>query len=279
MVQQVARRVFGVCVLSAVGCLLSTQVRAAVPHLIRYQGQASDVNGVPLEGPYSLTFRLYDAETLGTVVWQETQATVTLTKGNFSILLGQVTPLTVDWSVPLWLSIQVGTATELSPRQRITSVPLAIRAEVAEQLAGGPTDISARVYNNANLSIANATETYPTFNTEQWDTDTIHDTALNTDRLTATTAGKYYVFATVLFADNATGIRQVTIEHSGCGCDIARFTQKAADSPFVGGITLGTHYNFTAGQYVRVRVYQNSGGALNVIANGVFPSFGMVKVQ
>jgi hypothetical protein len=250
-----------------------------VPNLVRYQGQAVDANSVPLAGPYNLTFRLYNAETAGSIVWQETQANVTLVKGNFSILLGQVTALTVDWSVPLWLSIQVGIEAELSPRQRITSVPLAIRAETAESLVGGGTDTSARVSNNASLSIANVTETYLTFNTEQWDTNTIHDTSLNTDRLTAATAGKYYVFATVLFADNSTGTRQVTIEHSGCGCDIARFTQKAADSGFVGGITLGTHYNFTAGQYVRVRVYQNSGGAVNALANGVFPSFGMVKVQ
>ena len=36
--------------------------------------------------------------------------------------------------MPLWISIQVGTDPELSPRQQITSVPLAIRAERAEQL-------------------------------------------------------------------------------------------------------------------------------------------------
>ncbi len=114
--------------------LMGSTVYAAVPHLVRYQGQAVDSQGVPLQGPYTLTFRLYDADTAGTIVWQEQQANVPLNKGHFSVLLGQVTALNVDWSQSLWLSIQVGTDPELLPRQRITSVPLAIRSEVAEGL-------------------------------------------------------------------------------------------------------------------------------------------------
>ena len=103
---------------------------AAVPHLVRYQGTAVDAKGVPIEGPYVLTFRLYSAETAGTKLWEETQPNVPLSKGYFSVLLGQVTPLnTFDWSQPRWLAVQVNAEPELTPRQRITSVPLAIMAE------------------------------------------------------------------------------------------------------------------------------------------------------
>ena len=119
--------------------LMGGTVQAAVPHLVRYQGQAVDNKGVPLQGPYTLTFRLYDADTAGTVVWQEQQANVPINKGHFSVLLGQVTALTVDWNQSLWLSIQVGADPELLPRQRITSVPLAIRSEVAEGLTSAIT--------------------------------------------------------------------------------------------------------------------------------------------
>lgn len=117
-------------------CLLLTVSTcfAAVPHLIRYQGTAVDTQGTPLEGPYTLTFRLYSAETGGTALWTETQPSVPLTKGQFSILLGQITSLqSVDWTQPLWLSVQVNGEPELAPRQRITSVPLAV---TAERLAG-----------------------------------------------------------------------------------------------------------------------------------------------
>ena len=113
-----------------IGLLCAPPLAAQVPHLIRYQGQAVDSNGVPLEGPYTLTFRLYDAQMLGTQVWEEPHPNVPLEQGHFSVLLGQTVSLqTIDWTQPLWLGVQVNTDPELSPRQRITSVPLAITAE------------------------------------------------------------------------------------------------------------------------------------------------------
>ena len=137
MNRRVKGRAMIIATVASCSLLLRTGVAsAAVPHLVRYQGQAVDSNGVPLEGPYTLTVRLYNAETAGTQVWQETHAAVSLSGGHFSILLGQVTTLsTVDWTQPLWLTVQVNTQPELTPRQRITSVPLAIRAEVAEGLS------------------------------------------------------------------------------------------------------------------------------------------------
>ena len=127
-------------VVGLAGWLVLWSAMAAVPHLIRYQGQAVDRNQVPLEGPYTLTFRLYDAATAGAKLWEEVQPNVPVTGGVFSVLLGQVTPLDpVDWTQPRWLSIQVNTEPELLPRQRITSVPLALRAEVAEGLTAAIT--------------------------------------------------------------------------------------------------------------------------------------------
>src|SRR3989338_8452163 len=105
--------------------LTSSSLYAEVPHLIRYQGQAADNQGVPLEGPYSLTFRLYDAQTAGNELWKEVQTNVPLSGGNFSTLLGQQTALNnIDWTSPCWLSIQVNGEPELSPRQQISTVPL-----------------------------------------------------------------------------------------------------------------------------------------------------------
>jgi hypothetical protein len=118
-------------VLSAVGCVLSASSWAQVPSLIRYQGSVVDSNSVPLEGPYDLTFRFYDAVTGGTKIYEERHAQAPITKGQFSVLLGQGVPAAgmslanVSWSTPCWISIQVNTDAELAPRQQITSVPLA----------------------------------------------------------------------------------------------------------------------------------------------------------
>jgi hypothetical protein len=126
---------------SAYGLLLSASVSsAAIPHLIRYQGQAVDSKGVPLEGPYALTFRLYDVATGGAALWTEPHVNVPVSQGYFSVLLGQTASLaSMDWAQPRWLSIQVNTDPELAPRQQITSVPLAIRSQIAEQLTAPVT--------------------------------------------------------------------------------------------------------------------------------------------
>ncbi len=130
-------------ILFVICCALPLSVDAQVPHLIRYQGQAVDSKGVPLEGPYTLIFRFYDAGTGGTKLWEETQVNVPLKNGYFSVLLGQVTPLTsMDWGKACWLSIQVNTQPELTPRQQITSVPLAM---MAERLDGPMTMVGVNV--------------------------------------------------------------------------------------------------------------------------------------
>ena len=110
--------------------------QAQVPHLIRYQATVTDKAGVPLEGPYTLTFRIYDAQTLGNKLWEEMQANVPIAKGSFSVFLGGVTPLGLAFDKDLWLSIQVANDPEMTPRIRLTAVPTAYRAERAEVAEG-----------------------------------------------------------------------------------------------------------------------------------------------
>ena len=104
---------------------------AAVPHLINYQGRLTDSGGNPLNGSYNLTFRIYDAETAGNLLWEEIQNGVVIQKGIFSVLLGSVTNLNLAFDIPYFLEIKVGSEV-MSPRQRITSAGYAMRAEKAE---------------------------------------------------------------------------------------------------------------------------------------------------
>jgi len=248
---------------------------AQVPQLIRFQGQAVDSQGVPLEGPYTLIFRLYDAATAGTKIWEETQTNIALSKGHFSVLLGQQNPLTsMDWSKSCWLSIQVGTQPELSPRQQFTSVPLALRAETAEQVV----DISARLRHSASQSLAHDTDTPLVFDIEEFDTAGLHSTVTNTSRLVAPTAGKYFIWCVVQFVYNGTGWRRIYFRLNGS--DNIGSCSVPAISGEVTSISHGIHYRLSAGDYVEVIAKQTSGGALSVMMSGVStPLCGMVKLQ
>src|SRR3989338_8833687 len=81
--------------------------QAAIPRYINYQGKLTDADDAPVTGDVSITVRIYDAETGGTALWTETQ-TVTVTRGIFSILLGNTTALTgLDFNSAYWYSVEV----------------------------------------------------------------------------------------------------------------------------------------------------------------------------
>ncbi len=114
----------------------AADARAQVPELIRYQGILVDGQGAPIDGSYNLTFRMYDAATVGTELWSETQSAVAVSDGAFSVLLGQVTPLVLTFDADYWLSTEVGADGEMSPRQQLTSVAYAYRAAYADNAGG-----------------------------------------------------------------------------------------------------------------------------------------------
>lgn len=134
--KKLIRLVFVLFLLWTMDCGLLT-ANAAVPHLINYQGRLTDTSGVPLNGLYNITFRIYDAENAGNLLWQGTYSSVSISKGVFSILLGDINDSGFNFAAlafdkPYWLEIKVGEDV-LSPRQMIASVGYAIRAEKAEQ--------------------------------------------------------------------------------------------------------------------------------------------------
>ncbi len=111
-------------------CFLSvSQAQAAVPKLLTYQGFLKNSAGSYLSGTYAMTFRIYSASTGGTALWTETQSSVTASSGKFSVQLGSVTALSLDFSSDYWLSMQVGSDAEMSPRVRLTSMGYGIRAD------------------------------------------------------------------------------------------------------------------------------------------------------
>jgi hypothetical protein len=138
------------------------------------------------------------------------------------------------------------------------------------------TAIGARVYNSADISVANAQWTSLTFNSENFDTDGIHSTTTNTGRLTCVTSGTYLIFGSVRWADKGTGRRIMQILHGGTDT-IARVEYAIVSSSTV--MTISTVYNLSAGQYVELSVYQSSGGDLNAMSYGDWsPEFGMVRI-
>jgi len=112
---------------------------------INYQGKLNDSAGSTVaDGDYDITFRLYDASSGGTKVWEGVRAAsggdgpaVSVSSGLFSVRLGRYDSLnSVDFNQDLWLSVEVESDGEMTPRKKLTSVPSAIEAENAQTVGG-----------------------------------------------------------------------------------------------------------------------------------------------
>lgn len=136
--------------------------------------------------------------------------------------------------------------------------------------------VGARVYNSGNISINNNSWTYLTFDSERYDTDTIHNVGANTGRLTATTAGVYLIIATLTFAANATNDRAFVIQLNRTTNIASTSLEAPASTTQMGTCAI---WNMSATDYVEVQTWQNSGGALNVLgAASDTPEFMMTRI-
>jgi len=122
-----------IIIVISVFCFAVTSARAEIPHLIGYQGRLTDAQGTPREGSFQVTFRIYDAEAAGNLLWEEAHANVTVQDGIFDILLGSVTPLDLPFNQPYYLAIKVGSDPEMTPRQQIASVGYSYMAEKSKE--------------------------------------------------------------------------------------------------------------------------------------------------
>lgn len=124
-------------VLCAVLSICAAPAVAQFPSIINYQVMLTDDEDQPLaDQPVELVFRFYQLETGGSASWTETHNTTTNSIGVASVILGSITPISLDaFPGPLWLEIEVDGET-LSPRRRLTSAPYAIYSDNTRRLGG-----------------------------------------------------------------------------------------------------------------------------------------------
>jgi len=129
---------------------------------------------------------------------------------------------------------------------------------------GGNTDHSFRLKQGPQ-AISHNVFTAILWPEEEFDTDNLHDIAVNNDRvtITAATAGKWLLSLLLMWPDSPdVGERMIRILKNGANVDTA------LQRPYTGnhGMPLVTIIPLAAGDFVSVEVFQQSGVTLTVVS-------------
>jgi hypothetical protein len=126
--------------------LVAGTASAEIPQYTSYQGRVTDNSGVPVaDGTYNMRFRIYDAETGGTMEWDSGTHSEQVEGGVFNVLLGESPhpALDLDFDEDYWLLVTFDGVNQ-TPRQRLTSAGYAYMAsglvpgtEVEGAVSGG----------------------------------------------------------------------------------------------------------------------------------------------
>lgn len=115
-------------------------VSADIPNLISYQGRLVDDTGQPLDGPQTVTFKIYSSPLAGLPLWSSGPQIIEVEEGLFTYNLGSNAPLPEDIFAGngiRYLGITIGADPESTPLIQLTSVPYAHRALYAENVPAG----------------------------------------------------------------------------------------------------------------------------------------------
>jgi hypothetical protein len=119
------------------------------------------------------------------------------------------------------------------------------------------------VRKSGTQSIPHDSSTAVTFDVEDFDTDTMHDNAVNQSRITINTAGIYIISGLVGFAPTAGGgVREASIRKNGASTylSLAKYVALTSTENFVQVAVIA---NLAVNDYVELYAYQSSGGAIN----------------
>jgi len=133
--------VFGVCL-----CLPA----AEVPDELAFQGRLLDIGGVPVpEGTKGMQFSIFDADTGGSSLWDETYAVEIGEDGFYTVYLGEGDPIGLPFDEAYWVEVKVESDLPMVPRFPLKKVAYSFRSDEADLLEGHPaSDFAASTHSH-----------------------------------------------------------------------------------------------------------------------------------
>lgn len=143
--------------LNAIFLFCAAVLQAEVPALINYQGLLTDINGNVVSGSKTVSISIHDAATDGTQLYTENIGSVTVQNGIYSFQFGSGPTFasTLSTGAQHWLQVTLDGIAQ-TPRERLVSVPFAMRAAQADSLTPqAETDVYLRMMSVGELTDGN----------------------------------------------------------------------------------------------------------------------------
>jgi hypothetical protein len=131
--------------------------QTSVPRVVRVDGVFVPSPGVQAGLAETVTLTLHDAESGGTLLWDETQVVAVDAEGRYTVYVGATRPEGLPAAVlsgeTRWLGVRFARGADQS-RTPLTSVPYALRAADADTLGGLPPSAYLRADTTADTATA-----------------------------------------------------------------------------------------------------------------------------
>lgn len=181
-------------------------------------------------------------------------------------------------AAPLWSTLKVpnvaatGGVLHASSTDNIAALAIGAAEQRLTVVGGVPVwegYIGARAFHSAAQTFTTAVSAFCSFNSESFDTSTIHDLVTFNTRLTAPLTGKYLCEGSISWSGNATGQRVTRILKNGAsslaGNSAAAHGSSGFSVSFAACVAL-----LNATDFIEIQGNQNSGGNLDTIASESF---------
>jgi hypothetical protein len=150
--------------------------------------------------------------------------------------------------------------------EKVTAAKLIAAAKTPIDFLMNPPRVNA--YASAVTPLTTSVSTLVSFDSEPWDTDSMHSTTTNPSRITINTSGQYLVTFYGRFLSNATGYRQLNLRLNSGGNSGAGNTVSTVNSAAVNGsstfVTRTMELACVAGDHYELFAWQNCGSTLNL---------------
>ncbi|MBA7547101.1 hypothetical protein ES705_39503 [subsurface metagenome] len=145
-----------------------------------------------------------------------------------------------------------------------------------DNLPAAPYTQGCKLWRTAAQSIPDGSITNVIFDQEIYDTDGMHSTITNPERITIKTAGIYIVTLYGYFDSNPVGCRRAYIYRNGFIVHQYRKSADLAQRTFANIVTI---VNCPLNVYLTARVYQDSGAPLDLMRSSTYsPIFATQKI-